>query len=301
MLIAAEKGYNMLSGVMAQPVNKWTEMLTIKKQLLADADAVAKGTKAETAYQSVIVDTADLAYDYCEKYILDKEGVDYLDETENKRGYKAVAREYDNYFQEIVKAGYTLIVISHSETVQLKENGVKYDKTQPTVDKRGLKVLARLVDVMAYSTFEPNDSGSQDMVLYLRGSKELEAGSRNKYMSEKIPFTYDALQQDMAQAIDKLEKEDGAVVVNTPTTVYMDQSETLDFNTVRDEIRLYAIGFKKIDQFDVYESIRVKHLGKNGGVKDCDASQVDILGLMLEDLKDSATTYNLNIDDYKDK
>ena len=42
LLIAFEKGYNMLSGVMAQPVNKWTEALTIKKQLLKDAQSGPK-------------------------------------------------------------------------------------------------------------------------------------------------------------------------------------------------------------------------------------------------------------------
>ena len=102
ILVAFEKGYNMLSGVMAQPVNKWKEALDVKKQLLKDAKAVENGEKAETVFKTVIVDTADLAYDMCEAYILAKEGVEYLDETESKRGYKAVEREFDTYFQEIV-------------------------------------------------------------------------------------------------------------------------------------------------------------------------------------------------------
>lgn len=286
LLLAFEKGYNLLSGVKAQPINKWTEALKVKKQLLKDAEAVEKGEKDSTFYSTVICDTADLAYDQCEKYILDKEGVDYLDETENKRGYKAVSREYDNFFQEIVKAGYTLVVISHSEIVQVKENGEKYDKIQPTVSKRGLQVLSRLVDVMAYSTFEPNDSGTQDMVLYLRGSKELEAGSRNKYMSTKIPFTYQALLEDMQQAIDKLETEDGAVVTDTPTEVYQDQTDKLDFKEVKEEIKTLAKKFNKAGMMDEYKSVVEKHLGKGKLIVDTNESQVDILGLVLDDLKD---------------
>lgn len=43
----------MLSGVMAQPVNKWSEALTIKKQLLKDADEVASGNKKETMFKTV--------------------------------------------------------------------------------------------------------------------------------------------------------------------------------------------------------------------------------------------------------
>jgi hypothetical protein len=232
------------------------------------------------------VDTADLAYDACEQYILDKEGVTYLDETENKRGYRAVSREYDAFFQEIVKAGYTLVVISHSEIVQVKENGTKYDRVQPTVSKRGLQVLARLVDVLAYSTFETSESGDTKMVLFLRGTKELEAGSRNKYMSAKIPFTYDALLKDMQQAIDKLEKEDGASVVDAPTEVYQDQSEELNFETVVSEIKAIAKALNAAEKMDKYTKVVEKYLGRGKTVRECTEVQTDILGLILDELKD---------------
>ena len=118
----------MLSGVYAQPINTWKEALDVKKQLLKDAKSVTDGEKAETVFKTVIVDTADICYDLCEKFILDKEGVEYLDETEKMRGYRAVSREYDKFFQDIVKAGYTLICISHATSKQVKENGEKYDK-----------------------------------------------------------------------------------------------------------------------------------------------------------------------------
>lgn len=286
ILVAFEKGYNMLSGVMAQPVNKWKEALDVKKQLLKDAKAVEDGDKTETVFKTVIVDTADLAYDMCEAYILAKEGVEYLDETESKRGYKAVEREFDTYFQEIVKAGYTLVVISHSDTVQIKENGEKYDRTQPTVAKRGLKVLARLVDVIAYSTSETDENGNVNMVLYLRGSKELEAGSRNKYMSAKIPFTYKALLEDMQQAIDRLEKEDGAVVSDKPIEVYKDQSEVADFKETVSAIGKIAKALNDQGMMDKYQAITNKHLGKGKLVRDCDATQIDLLMLILDDLND---------------
>ena len=88
LIIGFEKGWNMLGNVMGVPVNTWREALYIKKQLLKDAKAVENGEKAETTYKSIIVDTASIAYDKCEQFILDKEGVEYLDETESKRGYK---------------------------------------------------------------------------------------------------------------------------------------------------------------------------------------------------------------------
>ena len=183
ILLAFEKGYSMISGVYAQPINTWREALEVKKQLLKDAQAVTNAEKTETVFKTVIVDTADIAYDCCERYILDKEGVEHLDESTNMRAYRALSREYDRFFQEIVKAGYTLVIISHATSKQIKEKGEKYDKTIPTLPDRGFQVIARLVDVCAYASYETDiESGATTSMLTMRGSKNLEAGSlRNSF------------------------------------------------------------------------------------------------------------------------
>ena len=288
ILLAFEKGYNMLSGVIAQPINKWTEALDVKRQLLREEAEVVAGKKAETTFKTVIVDTADLAFDMCESYILNKEGVEYLTETEMNRGYRALSKEFDTFFQDIVRAGYTLVAISHSDSKQVKDKvtGEKYDRIQPTIQKRGFQVLARLVDITAYSSYETDESGVTHMMLYMRGDKYLEAGSRNKYTSEKIPFTYEALRDDMAQAIDRLENEDGATVVNAPTKAYEPQTESPDFETVFNLIKQYAIQFKELDLQNKYIAIIEKTLGKGRQVRDCTEDQVDLLALILQDLQD---------------
>lgn len=297
ILLAFEKGYNMLSGVIAQPINKWVEALDVKRQLLRDADEVASGKKKATTFKTVIVDTADLAFDMCEAYILNKEGVEYLTETEMNRGYRALSKEFDTFFQDIVRAGYTLVAISHSETKQVKDKvtGEKYDRIQPTIQKRGFQVLARLVDVTAYSSYETDENGQTHMMLYMRGDQYLEAGSRNKYTSEKIPFTYEALNADMAQAIDRLEKDDGATVVDTPTAVYKPQTETPNFDEVYNKIKAYAKGFKENDISQKYLAIIEKTLGKGRSVKDCSEDQADLLGLILTDLQDYCSDNGLLI------
>ena len=293
LIMAFEKGYSLIPGVIAQPINKWVEALKVKKQLLIDADEVEAGKKKETTFKTVVIDTADIAYDFCEKYITDKEGVEYLDETESKRGYKATSREFDTFFQELAKAGYTIVIISHSDTVSIKENGEKYDRTQPTVTKRGMQIISRFVDVIGYATSEVDSTGKVQAVLYMRGSKELEAGSRNKYMSAKIPFTYDALLADMQQAIDKLEKEDGGIITEKPMEIYQDQSEELDFEQVYETIKNIAMALNTAGKFDKYNKMVEKHLGRGKSVKECTEAQVEILGMLLEELKEFCAKENI--------
>ena len=212
------------------------------------------------------------------------------------RGYRAVSREYDKFFQEIMKAGYTLVCISHATTKQVKENGEKYDKTIPTVPDRGFLVVSRLVDVCAYATFEPNpdDPNNPNRVLIMRGSKNLEAGSRNKYMSTKIPFTYEALREDMEQAVEKL-KAEGGKVTESANNLYKDQSEKIDFKATMAEIRKIAKALNNLDLMNDYTKIVNEYLGKGRSVKDCDESQSDMLALILEDLRDYVKENNIEV------
>lgn len=236
-----------------------------------------------------MIDTADIAYDMCERYVLAKEGVEYLDETQNMRGYRALSREYDRFFQEIVKANYTLVIISHADSKQIKEAGEKFDKTIPTIPARGFLVVSRLVDVTAYSSYETDENGVTHAMLTMRGSKFLEAGSRYKYMSEKIPFTYEALLADVNQAIDRMKAEDGAEISDKPNNLFVDNGEEVKFSDVMAELKVYSKALKDADLVDDCAKIVVEYLGKGRKISDCDESQLDMLVLILDDFKDLAT------------
>ena len=293
LLIAAEKGFSAISGIMAQPVNTWKEALQVKKQLLEDAEN-AKKENRETIFKTVICDTGDLLYDFCEKYILTKEGVDSLDETQLMRGYRMLSREYDKFYQEIVKAGYTLIVISHATSKTIKENGEKYDKTIPTIPDRGFLVVSRLVDITAYASYETDENGMTNSMLTMRGNKYLEAGSRYRYTSVQIPFTYQALCDDIAQAIDK-QADDGDKVVDTANNLFVDQSEAVDFDETVKAIKAHAVALKNAEKMNLYTKVVEQYLGKGKQVRECDESQVDILVLILDDLRDVIKENNLEI------
>lgn len=294
LILAFEKGYDELDDVNAQPINSWKEALEIKKALLLEAKEEREG-KGERTFITVCVDTVDLAYDMCEAYILMKEGVDYLDETEKMRGYRATSREYDKFFQEIVKAGYTLVCISHSTTKQVKENGKKYDRTIPTLPDRGFLVVSRLVDVCAYATFEdePEDPLNPKRYLILRGSKELEAGCRNPYLPSRIEFSYESLRDAYVNAIDKMQAEKPGSVKDERENNYADTTPKANFNETMASIKACAVALHNADKMNEYNKVVAEYLGKNRNVKDCTEDQIDIMLLILDDLKDYIAENNI--------
>ena len=113
LLLAFEKGYNAIPGAMAQPVNSWGEFRKVLRQL--------KDPKVQAKFETIIVDTADIAYDYCEKYICSNAqrpdgsiGVDSIGDIPYGKGYKMAAKEFDECLRMILQLNYGLVLISHA-------------------------------------------------------------------------------------------------------------------------------------------------------------------------------------------
>lgn len=70
LLLAFEKGYNALPGVIAQDITSWTEMRLVYREL--------KKPEVKEHYKSIIIDTIDIASDMCQKYICNQKGIESL-------------------------------------------------------------------------------------------------------------------------------------------------------------------------------------------------------------------------------
>ena len=70
LLLAAERGYNAIPGIMAQDITSWSEMKQVVREL--------KKPEVKETFKSICIDTIDLMADYCEKYICNREGVEKL-------------------------------------------------------------------------------------------------------------------------------------------------------------------------------------------------------------------------------
>ena len=61
LLLAFEKGYNALPGIIAQDVTSWSDVRQILREL--------KKPEVKATFKTVICDTVDIASQLCEKYI----------------------------------------------------------------------------------------------------------------------------------------------------------------------------------------------------------------------------------------
>ena len=285
LLLAFEKGYNALAGVMAQPINSWAEFIKVQRQL--------KDEKVKEKFSTIIIDTADIAYSYCEKYVCANNGVDTIADIGYGKGYALVGNEFDEKLRSIVQMGYGIVLISHATDKVFKdESGQEYNKIVPTLDKRSNNIIARMADIIGYSRTVTDAEGNNKTLLFMRGTQRFEAGSRFKYTPDYIEFTYDNLVNAIADAIDKQAKEDGKdLFTDERENNYVDTSSHLDFDELMTEFNKMIEKFSEDEEkMASYYAPRItqiidNYLGKGKKVNEMNRDQVEQLVLIIDDLK----------------
>ena len=296
LLLAFEKGYNAIPGAMAQPVNSWGEFRKILRQL--------KDPEVQKKFETIIIDTADIAYDLCEKYILSNAkrpdggfGVDAVSDIPFGKGYTLIAKEYDECLRSIVQMDYGLVLISHAvDKTFTDEQGKEYNQIVPTLGNKPRNIVSRMCDIIGYSRGVQNpEDGSTSTKLFMRGTPRYVAGSRFKYTPDFIDFTYKDLVNAIGEAIDKQMLEDGEeYFTNERNNVYKEVQEELDFDELvgtANSIINTLIDTKSEEEFRSYWQPRItqiidNYLGKGMKINHCSRDQVEALDLIVTDLKE---------------
>ena len=282
LLLAAEKGYSALAGVYAQPINNWSDFLKVVKEL--------KDPQVQSKFSTVVIDTADLLYDFCERYICNMEGVDAVNKIPYGGGYTKTKKEFDDRLRQIVQMGYGLVLISHEQDKTFtNEDGTEFNKITMTLNNQAKLVTTRLCDIIAYARPIETDAGVKTF-LFMRGTNRFDAGSRFKHTPNKIEFSYDNLVNAIADAIDKQAAEDGGeLVTEERENLYLDSSNDYDYDALIEEFNGIIKGLLEKNK-DYYipriTEIVDRHLGKGNKVTDTTRDQVMLVEIIVSELRE---------------
>ena len=292
LLLAFEKGYNAIPGAMAQPINKWSEFKKVLKDL--------QKPEVKQRFETIIIDTADIAYDYCEKYICDNAkrpdggyGVDSIGDIAFGKGYTMAGKEFDSCLRSIVQMDYGLVLISHAADKTFKnEQGQEYNQIVPTLGNKPRNIVSRMCDIIGYSRSIQLEDGSTQTRLFMRGTPRYVAGSRFKYTPDSINFSYEDLVDAIGDAIDKQAAEDGnEFLTDQRNNLYTEVTEELDFDKLMERFTGMIEQLQTKENFSEYyapriEQITDRYLGKGNKVSNCSREQVEALDLIVSDLSE---------------
>lgn len=291
LLLAFEKGYNAIPGVKAAPINKWKDFKVIMQELkeLAEGDS-EEIKKLKEDIKTIVIDTADIAYQYCTEYICNLNDVEAIGDIGYGKGYTLVSNEFDKSLRQICNWGYGLVLISHSKDKTFKdETGNEYNQIVPTLEERGRLICERTCDIIGYSRTVNTETGAKTK-LYLRGTPRFVAGSRFKYIPESIIFTYENLTQAILTAIEKEANETGnKFITEERSNLYADKtSERPSFENRKKEFdekveTLMSLKTPKVAAPLILEIVE-SYLGKGKRVAECTSKQLDQIELIIYDL-----------------
>lgn len=277
LVFAFEKGYNTIPGIMAQPINSWREFRSFLIDLKED--------EVKEAYRTIVIDTADIAYEYCCDYIARQEGKDSIGDIKYGQGYNKAQKEFDKAIRSILQMDYGLVLISHSQDrTETDENNVEYIKMMPTLDKRAALVCERACDIIGLTRPVRDESGKVSTKMYLRETPRYVAGSRFKYMVDEIDLSYENLVKAINDAIDKEAAETGnKYVTATKSNLYTPIEEVVyDFDALMAEFGDIVGDLMERDPANRMKitSIVSEYLGEGHKVNECseiDAPQIDLI------------------------
>lgn len=277
LLLAFEKGYNALANVMKYDIPNWRTMKEVLREL--------RKPDIQEKFDSVIIDTASIAWEKCADYICAQHGVAELGDVAWGKGFSACKKEFQKTLQEISMLGYGIVFLAHAEE-KIPMGGKEEDMyIAPNLDKRPYSIINGMVDIIACIDI---DKETRERFLQMRSTPAIFAGSRFKYMPERIPLSYENLVNALGEAIEKEGEANGGRIVDE--RVDLKEEKERSFEECMDEARELWTVIQDKDPSDAMIDKLLKIVENNFGQKiklsTVSPEQQDLLELTILDLRD---------------
>ena len=277
LILATEKGYKALAGAFVLDIGSWSDFIRATREL--------KKPEVKERFKTVIIDTVDLLYNYVEKYVLSKHNVDALTKIPYGGGWSEISSLLFDGLNAIEKEGYNIAFISHATTKveTLPNSEEEFEKYIPTIPKRGLSIVTKMVDNILFAAVGIDENGQQQRVIYTRETMQWQAGARFKGMAEVIPLNAKAYEQAMADAIEA----EGKTNLKKEKEVAFVQVEPNDFDTLMKKAKSMGVRFHKAERMPELTAIVEKHFGVGKKLVDATATQLEQLVVAVQEMEDT--------------
>lgn len=280
LLLAFERGYNAIPGIMPQDITTWGEMKQVVREL--------KKPEVQEVYKSILIDTVDIAAGLCEKYVCSQAGVEKLSDIPYGQGWTKVKKEFEEVFRTITQLGYAVVFISHvKEKTFKKKDGTEYNQYIPSCPSTYNEIAKNMADIYAFAE-KYEDNGTAKVRLILRSiDNSADTGSRFKYITPTIDFEYKELVKALNDAIDKeAQMTDSSLFTNERATTVV--AATFDYDALMAEFGdIVGDLMNKDPQYfgpritQIVDSI----LGKGKKVSDATIDQAELISLIIDEIK----------------
>ena len=286
LLLAFERGYNAIPGIIAQDITSCSEVRQVLREL--------KKPEVKETFSTIIVDTVDIAAVFCEKYVCAQNDVDTISAIPYGQGWGLLKKEFEDVFRTITQLGYAVYFISHSkEAVFKRQDGTEFTQIRPSVANTYNSIVENMADLYGYMhpVFE---NGVSTVKITLRSvDGTIAAGGRFKYIAPRIDADYQSLVDALNEAIDKeAQLTDNKFVTSERNVQSVKEELNYDeiIKTINETLNSIVNAHSEEEFKEVYQpkivQITERYLGKGKKISMASRDQVEQLKLISEDLKE---------------
>lgn len=281
LLLAFERGYNALPGVIAQDIASWGDVKAVVREL--------KKPEVQARFHTLIFDTIDIAGTLCEKYICSQAGVDRLADIPWGGGWGMMKKEFETVVRSMTQLGYAVFFISHDKDKEFtRKDGTKYNQIIPSCPSSFNDIAKNAADIYAYAE-KYEDGGRAQVKLVLRSiDNSIDTGCRFKYIVPECEMNYEALVKALNDAIDKEAQMTNNQYVTDERNVEP-IPEVLDYDALMAEFNKMAASLmsKNAEYYGPRITLAVeKILGKGKKISDTTLAQVELVNLIVDEIRE---------------
>lgn len=165
---------------MHRPINNWATFKKYVKMITMERP---------TQYKSIAIDSVDILFRMCRKYICEKRGIEHQSDEQWGKAYDLTSSEFELEIEKIMGLGlYGMFFTSHSREVEMKTRLGSITKTCPTMPSQVYKILFPIADILAYYGFDGKmtTEGDQSRRIYFQPTENMEAKDRTNMLPESI-------------------------------------------------------------------------------------------------------------------
>lgn len=281
LLLAFERGYNALPGIKAVDVTTWGEMKQILREL--------KKPEVKEVYKSIIVDTADVAADACQKYICNQLNIENIgDGGWATNGWAKYKKEFEDTFRSLTQLGYAVVFLSHEKEKTIKpQTGGEYQQIGSSMQSSAMAIVENMSDIIGYAHPVVTPDGETKRVLSLRSpDNTIRCGCRFRYIAPEIEFSYDSLTKALNEAIDK----EAAETNNQYVTNERQKAPIIreyDYDALMEEFQGLVGEVMNQNQSNAVKLTAIvdKYLGKGKKVANATPEQAELIYLIVSEIK----------------
>ena len=278
LLLAFERGYNALPGVLAQDITTWGQVKEVLREL--------KKPEVKATFKTIIIDTVDIASVLCEKYICSQLGIENIgDGGWSTNGWAKVKREWETTFRTITMEGYAVIFISHSKDKVFKpKNAPEYNQIVPSCSTAYNEIIKNMSDIMGYIDID----GNQRRLVLRSPDNSVDCKCRFKHIAPVIDFSYQSLVNALNEAIDKeaVETNNQYVTNERSSTVAV---VSYDYDALMEEFSEIAGTLMNRDQTKygpLITQVIDKYLGRGKKIAETTPDQAEFIYLILQEVRE---------------